>query len=197
MTAEEYRRLAGAANPSIQSRGKQNHDRGRQLEELVEAACAWYRERNLADIEKTPEPMKILGRQESGRFLACYTRKAQPDFKGTLQGGRAVVLEAKNTDTGRITQDRVSPAQWAALDRHESLGAAVFVLVSFQLERFYRIPWRVWKSMKTAFGRKYAKPEDLEPFAVPIRGGVLRFLEQEDSPGTVRNCGIHGEGGRA
>ncbi len=35
-----------------------------------------------------------------GQFLACYTKAAQPDYKGTLKGGRPWSLK-RNTRTTR------------------------------------------------------------------------------------------------
>ena len=94
--------------------GARNRAEGAGFESLISSACDYYRAIGLADIEKTPEPMKPLGGADrSGRFLACYTKQALPDYKGVLSGGRAVVFEAKHTDTGRLLYDRVSAEQAA------------------------------------------------------------------------------------
>ena len=79
---------------------------------MITASLNWYARMNVAYIEKTPEPMKPLGKpNRSGQFLACYTKQGQPDFKGTITGGRSVVFEAKQTDTDRITYDRLTDKQ--------------------------------------------------------------------------------------
>ena len=98
--------------------GDRSRAEGAGFEAIISSACDYYRAIGRADIEKTPEPMKPLGGADrSGRFLACYTKQAQPDYKGVLSGGRAVVFEAKHTDTGRLLSDRVSAEQAACLRR--------------------------------------------------------------------------------
>ena len=71
--------------------GARSRAEGAGFESLINSACEYYRTKGIADIEKTPEPMKPLGGADrSGRFLACYTKQAQPDYKGILAGGTAV-----------------------------------------------------------------------------------------------------------
>ena len=148
---------------------------GVQFESLIDTACTRYMIEGAAYIEKSSEPMKPLKPIKAGQFVAVYTKKAQPDFKGTLKGGRAVVFEAKHTESTRIEQNRVTDEQAAALDMHQSLGAACFVLVSFRFESFYRVPWTVWSDMPGHFGKKSANEKDLEPYKL---NGILHFLDR-------------------
>lgn len=159
-------------------RGRQSRDIGNQFEKMVEASMLWYEERGQVCVEKTPEPMKPLGKADKwGRFLACFTKKAQPDFKGTLLGGRSVVFEAKHTDGDRINFDRVTDKQADRLEKHWKLGAASFVLVSFRLTMFCRIPWPVWRDMKELYGRKYMTEAECERFRVKYIAGVIKLLD--------------------
>ena len=146
---------------------------GETFEELIERACARYDRAGIAYIEKTPEPTKPIRALKAGQFVTVFTKQAQPDYKGTLAGGRAVVFEAKHTASGRIEQSRVTPEQSAALDKHHALGAACFVLVSFSFDAFYRIPWAVWRAMPETFGKKSVNESDLKTYRVDI----LAFLE--------------------
>lgn len=74
-----------------QIRGKQARVAGGYFENIISASCDYYLSRGLAKIEKTPEPMKPLGaKNRKGQFLACYTKQAQPDYGGTLKGGRSI-----------------------------------------------------------------------------------------------------------
>ena len=92
-----------------QIRGKQARVAGGYFENIISASCDYYLSRGLAKIEKTPEPMKPLGaKNRKGQFLACYTKQAQPDYGGTLKGGRSIYFEAKHTDDERIEQQRIS-----------------------------------------------------------------------------------------
>lgn len=162
-------------------RGKQNRAAGQYFEQIIEAACREYRQAGIAEIEKTPEAMKPLGGSNGkGQFLACYTKKAQPDFKGTLNGGGSVVFEAKFTSTGKIQQSVLLQQQADALERHQRLGALCFVLVSFDYQMYYRVPWEVWRDMKDVYGRKYLTPEDMPEYRVRMNRGVLDFLPELD-----------------
>lgn len=166
------------ANVQRSMRGRQSRAAGEQFEALITASLEWYEERGEASVEKTPEPMKPLrAPNRQGQFLACYTKAAQPDYKGTLYGGRSVVFEAKHTDTDKIEQSRVTDEQADRLALHHKLGAVAFVLVSFGLEDFYRIPWEVWANMKAIYGRKHMKQPDCEPYRVRYMAGVLKLLE--------------------
>lgn len=153
--------------------------RGRRFEELIDWSCEYYRISGRADIEKTPEPMKVVRPIGGGKFLAVYEKAAQADYKGILYGGRAVYFEAKSTERDRMLQSRVTENQTERLRRAQQLGAAVFVLCEIG-GRYFRIPWIVWDSMKENFGRKYITQRDAERYEVKIgKNGVLRFLDGE------------------
>lgn len=153
--------------------GKRAKSNGEHFESLIEAACLFYKVSGQAFIEKTPEPMRpIRGANRQGQFVACYTKQAQPDYKGTLKGGRAVVFEAKHTANGRIERNRVTDEQATALDVHNELGAVCFVLVSFRFQNFYRVPWRIWRNMSEYYGKVSVNEQDLKPYQVDI----MQFL---------------------
>lgn len=169
-------------DPRRQYQGYRSRQLGEQFEEYINAACEVYRLYRLAEVEKTPEPVKIMGpkhRLSNGAFgfEGVFTAQAQPDFKGTLKGGRSVVFEAKASESGQIKQSVVTPEQARALTSHASLGAAAFVLVSLSLRDFYRVPWSVWTDMKGLYGRKYMTSEDLEKYRVPFRNGFLHIFD--------------------
>lgn len=159
--------------------GKQARAAGEHFEAMISASCGYYLDRGLAKIEKTPEPMKPLGaKNRKGQFLACYTKQAQPDYSGTLKGGRSVYFEAKHTDGGRIEQRRLTQEQQDDLEAHHCLGALSFVLVSFGLCDFYRIPWPIWRDMAKVYGRKYMTQPELAPYKVSAAAGIVKFLDK-------------------
>lgn len=148
--------------------GSRSRAAGAAFEKLIEASCEVYKSRGIAYIEKTPEPMRpISGADRQGKFTAIYTSSAQPDYKGTLSGGMAVVFEAKHTDSDTMKQDRVTPAQADALRTHYALGALCFVLISIK-DRCFAIPWTVWDNMKKVYGRKYITASDVKEYEVKI-----------------------------
>lgn len=168
-------------SPDNQWQGRVNRQNGEILERYILESCDYYREKRIADIDKTPEPFKVLSgmkRLSCGTpgFEGVFAKKAQPDFKGTLRGGRAVVFEAKCSTTGRMRQSEVNEVQRAAMNSHSALGAAVFVVVSMNLTSFYRVPWEVWETMKDHFGHKYMTSAELAPYEIKFKDGVLQFL---------------------
>lgn len=166
------------ANVQRSQRGRQSRIMGDHFEGIIAASLKWYEDKGVACIEKTPEPMKPLrAPNRQGQFLACYIKAGQPDFKGTLTGGRSVVFEAKHTDSDRIEYSRLTDEQVEKLSTHHKLGAAAFVLVSFGLQDFYRIPWEIWRDMKAIYGHKHIKQKELEPYRVQYIAGVLKLLE--------------------
>ena len=149
-------------NTARQYQGLVNRAQGLAFENLIERGLDYYRRQGLAVVEKTPEPMRVIKSLSGGRFQAVFTKKAQPDYKGTLNGGRAVVFEAKYTGSDSIEQSRVTPEQVAALEAHCQAGALCFVLVGFESgTEMWCIPWPVWRNMQNYFGHKHIKHIEL------------------------------------
>ncbi|MCI5680164.1 MAG: Holliday junction resolvase RecU [Bacteroidales bacterium] len=158
--------------------GKRSKMVGALFEQMISASCRYYREAGIAVIEKTPEPMKPLSKMDKrGQFKACFTKAAQPDYKGTLQGGRTLIFEAKHTDKETITYNRLTEAQMDAMEAYHEMGAECFILVSFSFCDFYRIPWTEWNDMQMLYGRKYMKRCELERYRIKEKGDVLYFLD--------------------
>lgn len=156
--------------------GRKNKAAGEHWENMIEASCQYYRFEEIAEITKTPEPMHPIKSLGQGKFVAYYQKMAQPDYKGTLSGGKAIVFEAKHTDAEKMMRSVISSEQEKQLDRHEKLGAECFVMVSFGFRRFFKIPWNVFRDMKEHYGRKYITPEDIRQYEIKYLNGVLYFL---------------------
>lgn len=158
---------------------------GETFENIIESACRFYRDNGIAEIEKTPEPFRVERPAEKGKFFGHYEKRAQPDFKGTLKGGRAVCFEAKHTNADKLEMRRVTDDQAARLEAHRKLGALAFVLVSFSLSSFFAVPWEVWTNIPEKFGRKYVTAQDLKPYVVRIESGILDFLRRDKTNGEL------------
>ncbi|KLU66732.1 holliday junction resolvase RecU [Desulfosporosinus acididurans] len=173
-----YEAIKRCKDPKRQLQGKRSKVVGEYFENLISAACDFYNEQGLARIEKTPEPMKVLRPivKQPGRFIACFEKAAQPDYKGTVKGGRAIVFEAKHTDHDRIERSRLTQEQLEGLEKHYRLGALAFVLVSFEFKDYFRIPWDIWRDMKEIYGRKYVKAEELENYRVKATSQMILLL---------------------
>lgn len=186
MSIEEYRKIVASdrdsKNKSLrrQLQGKINRELGKSFEEQIETICEIYKLNKLAIIEKTPEPMKILKHIENGRFETVFVKSAQPDFKGTLKGGKTVVFDAKFTETNKITYQALSDFQREMLIDYQELGAMAFVLVGFADGSIYKIDINMWKNMKEIFGKKHIKQEELNELNLKSdfkKNGIVDFLE--------------------
>ena len=82
----------------------QNNAQGHIFESCIESGCDDYSRQERAEVEKTPEPFRVTQKGKDGKFEGRFITNAQPDFKGTLIGGRAIVFEAKHTTTPKIHQ---------------------------------------------------------------------------------------------
>lgn len=158
-----------------QYQNKVNNAQGHFFEGAIKAACALYSERERADIDKTPEPFRVLEKFAGGIFKGRFTARAQPDFQGTLDGGRSIVFEAKYTTTDRMKRDVLTQPQQDALERHARRGALAAVCAGIGNDFFF-VPWEMWRDMKQLFGRQYVTAADLERLRVKFNGAVL-FLD--------------------
>lgn len=157
--------------------GRINRAAGRGFEERIDTAFEYYRKMGLALIDKTPEPMKVIKREDGGRFIGFFTKKAQPDYKGLVKGGKAVLFEAKFTSTEKMHSGALTETQIKYLTEAANLGAQCFILVGFKTGNVYKLPWPVWYHMKERFGRKYVTENDLEEYIVSqTKTGVLMIL---------------------
>lgn len=162
-------------DPLASYRSGVNNNRGHEFEGYIKAGCTYYAIRGRAKVEKTPEPFRVLEKKERGIFVGQFTAHAQPDFQGTLDGGRSIIFEAKYTITEKMAWDVLTENQTDTLDEHESKGALTGVCVGIR-ENFFFVPWPIWKDMKKLWGKKSVTAKDLEPFRVKFNGAVL-FLD--------------------
>ena len=160
---------------ALRYQNKVNNAQGHFFESAIKAACALYSDRERADVDKTPEPFRVLEKSRDGKFKGRFTARAQPDFQGTLDGGRSIVFEAKYTTTDRLKWDVLTQEQRDTLERHARRGALAAVCGGIGNEFFF-VPWTVWLDMKEHFGRKYVTAADLEQWRVRFNGAVL-FLD--------------------
>jgi recombination protein U len=152
-----------------------NNARGHDFEEGIKAACVAYHSGGRAKIDKTPEPFRVMEKSGGGIFKGRFTAPAQPDFQGTIAGGRSIVFEAKYTTTDRIRREILTAEQMNTLEDHEKCGAVAGVCAGIG-DKFFFIPWGVWRDMKQCFGRQYIAAADIEYLRVRFTGAVL-FLD--------------------
>lgn len=160
-------------------RGAMSRASGEAFERMILAASAYYEERGISVIDKTPEAFKIIrpADRSKGQFICCFTKQAQPDFKGILLDSSMILFDAKHTDKDQIRRDVVTAEQEECFERYSKMGAMCFLVVSLAFEKFFRVPWVVFRDMKQIYGHKYMNEAELKPYQVEYRNGILRFLD--------------------
>lgn len=159
-------------------RGRMNRKEGGEFEKMIEAACEYYCDKGLADIEKTPEPFAITKSLGKGKFEGHFLHKAQPDFKGTIRGGKSIVFDAKSTITDRIAVSVLSDEQRKHLLLHKKLGAKSGVMMSFSSRYFFFIPITTFLDAKTLNGHAHWTAHEAALHGEMVRhtGTILDFL---------------------
>lgn len=152
-----------------------NNAQGHIFEANIKTACEIYSGSGRADVEKTPEPFRVMKKHKDGTFTGRFTARAQPDFQGTLDGGRSIVFEAKYTTTDQLKRAILTGKQMEALENHARRGAVAAVCAGIQ-DKFFFVPWALWRDMKEHYGRLYVTAAELEAFRVRFTGAVL-FLD--------------------
>lgn len=125
----------------IREQNSKSLSTGKAFEELISLSCKKYKKDGEACIMKTPEPFTIFRRTKDGFFQGRFTAsKAQPDFQGTIIGGRSFIAEAKSTKHDRIAQSVLTDTQAEMLEENDKLGAVAMVLASIN-NRNFAIPY--------------------------------------------------------
>lgn len=65
-----------------QYRNKVNNAQGQFFERAIKAACALYSERGRADVDKTPEPFRVLEKSRDGISRGGSRPERNRTFKG-------------------------------------------------------------------------------------------------------------------
>lgn len=157
-------------------RGAQNRAEGNAFEEYIEKSCKHYSDTAVAFIEKTPEPFQITRALPQGKFEGYFSKKAQPDYKGTLRGGKTIVFDAKATSTEKIELSALTTEQQECLSMHMLLGAEAGVLLCYSFRDFAYIPFETFMRAKELNGHKHWTVEESKAFAVRMKNGYLDFL---------------------
>lgn len=143
-------------------------NRGAPFEEFIRFANERYRDKKVALIEKLPTEFIPL-RDRSGKVCNVKVEhKSKVDFIGRYKF-YPIAIEAKNTNDGAMRFDAIQPHQADYMDAFtEEIGTIGLVLVSFDLSRFFAIPWAFWGKAYDVRVRKGDRksPIEIEEFGI-------------------------------
>lgn len=176
-------------------------NRGQTFEQFIRYANGWYEREGIAMVQKIPTEFIPLRDNRGKIYSVKVEHKSTVDYIGRYKQ-YPLAMEAKNTNTDTIRWDAVQPHQAEFLDNFTlQPGTIGLVLVSFNLETFYAIPWAFWGAAYdlrvrrddrttrvriSAFGeewyiptKKSARMEDLSP-TWRISGRNLDYLQNAE-----------------
>ena len=176
---EKFREECTKAREENSRRSRESSDSGKTFEHQIETACMMYEESNKASVAKIPEPFRVIKKLAAGRANVQCLRHADPDFMGAVSKGRCIVFEAKYTSKDRLETRALTGRQWQALERYWKMAAFAGVCCGIQ-DKYYFVPWAVFRDMKNIYGHQYVTQEDLKPYEVKCTGPAVLFLDYKN-----------------
>ena len=157
--------------------------RGSVLEELINHTNEYYRENNLALIQKIPTPITPIEMDKNKHItLAYFDKKSTVDYIGTVQG-IPVCFDAKECAVDTFPLQNVHEHQMAFMKDFEKQGGVAFFILSFtDKSEMYYVPYRhlqvFWKRMEDG-GRKSFRYEELDKEYKIIQKGeaLVHYLD--------------------
>lgn len=136
---------------------KRQANRGQPLETFIRFANERYRRHGIAVISKQATEFIPL-RDNTGKIANVKVEtKSTVDFLGRYKQ-YPIAIEAKNTNSGSIRFDAIQPHQADYMDLFtEQAGTIGLVVVSFNFDNFYAIPWVFWQAAYNARVRNNPK----------------------------------------
>lgn len=134
------------------SRDASKANRGKPFEDFINFANEKYQANGVAVMHKVPTEFIPL-RGAYGQVASCKVEhKSCVDYLGRFRD-IPVAVEAKHTQGARIDFSAVQEHQADYLDAWLSGGGRqlAFVAVSFNMNRFFMVPWEFWKAGRDAW----------------------------------------------
>ena len=126
-------------------------NRGQDFESFLKYVNERYSADGTAIITKIPTEILPIRDRYGNICSAKVCSKSTVDYIGRV-GKVPFAAEAKETKSDSIRFDAVQEHQAAFLTAYEGQGEAIcLVLVSFNLNSFYAVPWSFWKPAREAW----------------------------------------------
>lgn len=179
-------------------------NRGKTLEMLIDMTNNMYRNGGKADVDKVPEPVKIL-KVEKNKVTGHLDAPKWVDYIG-ISAGNAIIFDAKETHDTKLPLKNITPNQYQKLKSWYQQGAASFLIVAFWIEgknepEVYLLKiWQLaafYESPKTGRGTKSIKLDFFRESCARIgseNGYAINYLKiLEDEWARTKNYLIKNE----
>ena len=136
--------------------GNTHANRGQPFEDFLKFVNERYQADGIACVHKVPTEFIPLRNAKGQVCSAKVETKSCVDYLGRYKN-IPVAIEAKHTEDKRIAFNRVEPHQAEYLDDwSKDPDAIALVTISFNLKKFYSVPWPFWKVAAEAWEMKKA-----------------------------------------
>lgn len=156
-------------------------NRGKELEDIIDATNKRYKQLGIADVRKVPTPFKPIGR--AGNLTkGFFTSGEWVDYVGVSRD-RILVFDAKQTKGKSLPLANIHEHQLELLESWNSYGAKSFLIVGFTEEkRYFYLPYESLKwaydRMNNEDGRKSIALKEFEEHGqeLELDDGILDYL---------------------
>ena len=153
--------------------------RGSTLEDEINRTNEFYREKNLALIQKIPTPITPINIDKESRHitLAYFEQKSTVDYIGAVQG-YPVCFDAKECAVDTFALHNIHPHQVAFMQEFEAQGGISFLIIGYTHRReYYYVPFRdmlfFWERAQRG-GRKSFRFEEVDRrYRIGSERGIL------------------------
>lgn len=138
-------------------RRRSQANRGQTFEEFLHFVHTRYQASGIACIHKVPTEFIPLRDATGSVCNVKVEHKSCVDYLGRYKNV-PVAVEAKHTENDRISFSRVEDHQAEYMDDFcKYPGTVGIVLVSYNLRRFFAVPWPFWKAARDTWAAGKSK----------------------------------------
>lgn len=150
---------------------------GAALERALDEHHAHALRMGLAEVRRvSPHVLHLGPGLLPGTFSARFDGDGGCDRRGTLRGGRALIVEAKSTAAGNLAWSEFTAAELADLETATQLGALCLVVWERRdLCALFAVPWDAMPWVVNGKGRS-VRAEDLDGWRVREAPYLRRFV---------------------
>lgn len=118
--------------------GKMHGSRGSGLEKIINYTIEYYREKNLALIQKIPTPIIPMKYSKDKKLisLARFDKKSTVDYIGVVQEV-AVCFDAKECEQNRFPLKNVHAHQYKFMSDFDAQGGVSFLIINLKKDEKY------------------------------------------------------------
>jgi recombination protein U len=127
---------------------KSSGSRGIGLEKLINHTIEYYREKNLALIQKIPTPIIPMKYSKDKKLisLARFDKKSTVDYIGVVQEV-AVCFDAKECEQNRFPLKNIHAHQYKFMTDFDAQGGVSFLIINLKKEeKFYYMRYKELKA---------------------------------------------------